>query len=219
MSRKRRSTFALSSSCGGPAEDAHGLGLWLKSPRWRLWPCGQVTPLCRLQLLNLHSLPDQFHFLLHYFLFTAVYISTFISFILRCIFFFFFTFFYTNDLLHSFDESILEEQFSSLISILHAQPDVRHSCLLECLHFIRELFLRAAPPCPLCPRGPDVDSISAFIIFFLSNLGTHVSMAMQILRDLTAVNILRFTEEGQRMWKGERNPAESRLRSLLMNEL
>lgn len=134
-------------------------------------------------------------------------------------FFFFFTFFYTNDLLHSFDESILEEQFSSLISILHAQPDVRHSCLLECLHFIRELFLRAAPPCPLCPRGPDVDSISAFIIFFLSNLGTGVSMAMQILRDLTAVNVLRFTEEGQRMWKGERNPAESRLRSLLMNEL
>lgn len=122
-------------------------------------------------------------------------------------FIFFFTFFYTNDLLHSFIESILEEQFSSLIFILHMQPDVRHSCLLECLHFIRELFLRAAPPCPLYPRGPNVDSISAFIIFFLSNLGTGVSMAMQILRDLMAVNFLRFTEEGQRMWKGERNPA------------
>lgn len=63
--------------------------------------------------------------------------------------------------------------------------------------FIREL-LRAAPPCPLWPRVPDVDSI--FIFSPLSDVGTRVSILTPVMRDLKAVNVLR-------MWKEKRNAA------------
>lgn len=203
MSRKRRSTFALSNSCrvirtrrgrprfGFVAEitQMEAAGLW------------EADPLCRLQLLNLHSLPDEFHFLLHYFLFTSQHLS-----LLFCFFFFF----YKNYLLHSFDESILcsDFHFSCTASRVNRKPGRCASQLPAGMSlFYQGTSSECRPPCPLCPRVPDVDSISEI---FLSNVGTHVSiltLVMQMLRDLKAVNFLHFTKEGQRMWKGKRNPA------------
>lgn len=85
MSRKRRSTFALSNSCR-VIKTRRG-----QNPRFgfvaeitQMEAAGLWEALCRL-----HSLPDEFHFLLHYFLFTAVYISTFICFTLLFYFYFF----------------------------------------------------------------------------------------------------------------------------------
>lgn len=92
-------------------------------PSWRLRACGKRTPLCRVQQLNLHLLPDEFHFLLHYFLFTAIYIIIF-SVLL-------YYFFYTHNLLHSIKALIECSLLPSLIFIFEhegwrAEADMRH---------------------------------------------------------------------------------------------
>lgn len=136
---------------------------------------------------------------------------------LSLLFCFFFFIFYTNYLLHSFDESILcsavffpDLHFSCTVSRVNRKAGRCASQLPAGMSlFYQGTSSECRPPCPLCQRVPDVDSISE-LFFFLSNVGTHVSiltLVMQMLRDLKAVNFLHFTKEGQRMWKGKRNPA------------
>lgn len=62
----------------GPAEDTPRFGFGAEVTQME----AAGTPLCRLQLLNLHSLPDEFHFLLHYFFCLQLFTSQHLCFIL-----------------------------------------------------------------------------------------------------------------------------------------